>query len=286
MRRPRKGFGEERPAVRTAGRRGSRGRRGVRALPVVVLALWACGGGEPPPEPGTGTDAQPILGDPSGTPPPPPAGTDAAELLGLLEEGLLEETGVRIPFRIVAEGALAADLSGTLLLAGGNRLRLDCTGTFGADRVEALLLSDGERMVRTVGGSTEETSVPPDLREGIVLGLTRMGLLHNLARLVAGAFPDATDGTAPEWVQPVDPAHGSADPQVPTAVSVAFGIRVAGQPAGEATLWLDPVTDVPLLRRQVVRFPGGEMRVTERYEEPVADLEVADSLFVLPPPAS
>lgn len=245
-----------------------------------VLLAGGCGGGEPDDGEVDETDVMADLGEPNEAAPPPETG--AAELLGLLEDRLLRDTGVRIPFHIVAEGAFAADLEGTLMLAPGNRLWLECRGTFGADRVDAQLLSDGVRIVRTLNGVSEEEGVPSHLRDGVVLGLTRMGLLHNLARLVSGAFPEATDGSAAGWVQAMDPVHAGADPEVPTAVAVGFGIRVGGEPSGDATLWLDPVSDVPLLRRQVVRFPGGEMRVTERYREPVADLEVADSLFVHP----
>lgn len=248
-------------------------------LAALLLATGGCGQGDGGDVPGSEpAEVAADLGEPSEVAPPPEMG--APDLLEQLEDRLLRDTGVRIPFHIVAEGALAVDLQGTLVLAHGNRLRLDCQGTFGADPVDALLLSDGSRIVKTVNGGTEEGAVPSHLRDGVVLGLTRMGLLHNLARLVAGAFPDATDGSASAWVQAIEPAHGGADPDVPTAVAVGFGIRVAGEPAGEAMLWLDPVSDVPLLRRQVVRFPGGEMRVTERYLEPVADLEISDSLFV------
>jgi hypothetical protein len=277
-----RGVSPSRPAMDRG--RFRRRRVAVPGLLVIFLFLTAgCGGGGSGGTSGAGNaEGSADLGEPSE--PPPPPSTGAPELLDQLEERLLRESGVRIPFHIVAEGALAVDLQGTLVLADGNRLRLECQGTFGPDRVEALLLSDGSRMVRTVNGGSEEGMVPSHLRNGVVLGLTRMGLLHNLARLVAGAFPDATDGSADAWVQAMDPAHGGADPAVPTAVAVGFGVRVAGEPAGEAILWLDPVSDVPLLRRQVVRFPGGEMRVTERYLEPVADLEIADSLFVHPAP--
>lgn len=258
--------------------------RGLRfALPgVLAAALAACPGGgpdhdpddDPSPLPGAG------YGEPDEAPPPPDA--SARELLDALEERLLGDTGVEIPFRVTSEGAFQAELEGVLFLASGQRLRLECSGTYGDRAVEALLVSDGERLFRVLNGSTEEAPLPSHLREGLVLGLVRMGILHNLGRLLAGGFPDATDGSASAWVEAMDPVHGGADPEVPTGVAVVFGIRVGGEPSGDATLWLDPVTEVPLLRRQVVRFPEGEMRVTERYPASMADVEMADSLFVRP----
>lgn len=54
----------------------------------------------------------------------------------------------------------------------------------------------------------------------------------------------------------------SADPEDPAAFS--FAITVAGTPAATARLQLDDA-GLPRLRQQTVVFPGGEMRVTERY---------------------
>lgn len=93
----------------------------------------------------------------------------------------------------------------------------------------------------------------------MLIGLTRMGILHNLARLIAEAAPDHADSGVREWATVDDFA---ADPEDPAALS--FAITVAGTPAATARLQLD-AAGLPLLRQQTVRFPGGEMRVTERY---------------------
>jgi hypothetical protein len=90
-----------------------------------------------------------------------------------------------------------------------------------------------------------------------------MGILHNLARLTAGAAPDRTDGTVRSWVEAVEPVWYDGTPEV-GAHGVSFGIRVAGQTSGRATLCLD-AEGGPLGPDQVVEFPGGEMRVRERY---------------------
>jgi hypothetical protein len=42
---------------------------------------------------------------------------------------------------------------------------------------------------------------PAGLTEALVLGFTRMGILHNLARLTRGAAPDHADGGVREWVE-------------------------------------------------------------------------------------
>lgn len=253
----------------------------VLCLLGAAAALAACGGdseGLPAEEVALVAGAR--LGEPAEPIPDPTE--EAPALVASLEELLLRDTGVIVPFTVEAEGALEVALEGSLRLAPGGRARLDAEGMFGGDPVSALLISDGRRMAWIHNGEREEGPTPPHLREGLVLGLSRMGVLHNLARLVAGSPPDATDGSAGEWVQITGPAHAGSDPSEPTGVAVHFGIVVGGVPAGEATLWMDPQTRVPLLRRQEVAFPGGSMQVTERYSAPMADVEVDDSLFVLP----
>lgn len=247
----------------------------------VAVALVACGGdseGLPAEEVSLVAGAR--LGEPAEPIPDPTE--EAPALVAGLEELLLRDTGVIVPFKVEAEGALEVALEGSMQLAPGGRARLDAEGTFGGEPVSALLVSDGRRMIWVDNGERHEGPTPSHLREGLVLGLSRMGILHNLARLVAGSPPDATDGSAGAWVQMVGPAHAGSDPSEPTGVGVHFGIVVGGVPAGEATLWMDPETGVPLLRRQEVSFPGGSMQVTERYAGPMADVEVEDSLFVLP----
>ena len=249
-------------------------------LPALVVLLGACGSEAPENTPPQAPPQVETLGDIL-DPVPDPA-MEAPQLVEALESLLLRDTGVIVPFRVQAEGAFEAALEGSLHLASGGRARLDAHGMFGGLPVQALLVSDGRRMMWVNNGRGHEAETPLYLREGLVLGLSRMGILHNLARLVNGSPPDATDGTAQEWVKITDPAHAGSDPSEPTGVAVHFGIVVAGAPSGEATLWVDPTSGVPLLRRQEVMFPQGSMRVTERYVGPMADVEVMDSLFVVP----
>jgi hypothetical protein len=181
--------------------------------------------------------------------PPPADTTDPAAAFQGLEARLLETSSARVSFRITAEGALSVALDGVLVLASDDRLSLEADGTFGerAVRVE-LSVAHGEM---TGGNETEifRQPAPARVREAVLIGLTRMGLLHNLARLVAARPPDRAAGGVADWVQAVDvrwlsPGDEDAGP------GVWFGILVAG---------------LPVLRLQTVRFPQGEMRVREEY---------------------
>ena len=104
---------------------------------------------------------------------------------------------------------------------------------------------------------------PAGLAAALVVGLTRMGVLHNLAMLVGGAAPARAEGGVEDWVQTVD--HRPLSPAPAEGEAICFGLRVEGEPSGEATLWLD-ADGMPTRREQIVPFPEGEMRVVERYE--------------------
>ena len=121
------------------------------------------------------------------------------------------------------------------------------------------LVTDGDRY--TYGNTTRRTLAirPSGLSRALLIGFTRMGILHNLALLTEEAPPDHADGGVAEWVT-VDEFEAVRLPQP----GIAFAISVAGEPAGTASLDLD-ADGLPLARRQTVQFPTGEMHVTETY---------------------
>ena len=194
--------------------------------------------------------------------PPEPAATPAAALEAV-EARLLEAPEVGIRYRARAEGPYRGEISGVLRLRG-DEVTLEAEGEFAGEPMRARLSADARGMSGGNGATGFDGPRPEGLREALVVGLVRMGILHNLARLSAGAAPDHADGGVREWVVATDPRWVAPEAEGASA-GVGFGITVAGSPAGEAELWLD-ARGLPLGRRQVVRFPGGEMRVTEEYE--------------------
>jgi hypothetical protein len=199
----------------------------------------------------------------------PSAEPSAAALFTGVEERMLSATSISGRYAVTADGAFSASLQGTLEMTRGGVAAIDATGTFGEDDVALFLRSDG-RIVE--GGSAERRfrdDAPGGLTEAVLLGLTRMGILHNLARLTGGAIPDHAAGRVREWVE-VHDVEFASDPAMeglrPGLVALRFAIHVAGQRAAEATLWVDPDLRLPVRREQMVSFPGGRMVVTEEYE--------------------
>ncbi len=159
---------------------------------------------------------------------------------------------------------MPSSLMGTLVLTLGNVMRLQAKGEFAQTPIDVSLESDGQRLVGGTTADAIEVDTPPALHEAMVIGLTRMGLLHNLAMLTGDAGPDHAEGGVQDWVQVSNfaPAVGLENA---TDVRITFDLIVAGTPSGSATLFLDGETGLPVAREQTVQFDTGEMRVLERY---------------------
>ena len=197
----------------------------------------------------------------------PTAADEAARRLTELERVLLEAPAVELDFAVTAAGAVSADLSGSLSLRD-DRLTLDAAGTFDGREVQLAIRTTPSG--RLVGGPESpgddapgfDVERPPYLREAVVLGFTRMGILHNLAVLGGGAPPDHSAEGIGDWLRLDDITISETKAG---AVGVVFDLAVAGQPAAEdIQLWIDDAGR-PTLRHQTVRFPEGEMRVVETY---------------------
>lgn len=196
---------------------------------------------------------------PAEQPKSPPSPVDPAAAFTALEDRLLEADTVRFDFHVRAQGALEIDLQGVLDIVRADHIRLAASGEFAGRPADLLLLAEGEEM--ELGDKTNRTSAarPTHLKEAIVVGLTRMGILHNLARLMEAGAPDHAEGGVGEWVT-VDSFATAAD----ESHALSFDLTVAGQRSGSARLKID-TEGRPSVRHQTVQFPSGEMRVVETY---------------------
>jgi hypothetical protein len=178
-----------------------------------------------------------------------------------LEDRLLRAERFTLRFDAVTTGPLEMTVSGNVAVAKDGVASFDVVGTMKGERFEAKLDSDG----KTMKGNAWESPVPPALPEGIIIGFTRMGIMHNVVRLGLGGPPDGTDGKIRETVQLSDERYlTEEDVDGAPARRIAFKISMGGQPVGEATLWVDDRW-LPLKREQVVHFPDGDLHVVERY---------------------
>ncbi|MEM7480905.1 MAG: hypothetical protein AAF481_07000 [Acidobacteriota bacterium] len=183
----------------------------------------------------------------------------AAERWQRLEKRLLAADKVSFGYDIKSTGALATVLQGTATWRGDGGVLLTGSGLFGDQAVELDLTSADGRMAGGSAAGRFDEETPPALAEALALGLTRMGLLHNLARLTAGWSPDHAATGVGDWLrmEQLEPvARGG----------IRFQLLVEGSPAGVGTLWLDD-RGLPFERHQTVQFSGGGMKVVERYTD-------------------
>lgn len=189
---------------------------------------------------------------------------DAPETVFVELERRLGHGPLRLRFELVAEGAIVASLAGTLSIA--EEVELQAVGRFGGAEHEVRLWTEGDRLRAGARDAPFALDVPrpPELVPALVIGMMRMGLLHNVAMLVGGQPPDHADGGVREWIQTVEHQHveGTGDPP-----AIGYGLVVAGQRAAEGTLWIE-AHGLPVRRELTVTFgegPAGQMRVVERY---------------------
>jgi hypothetical protein len=208
-----------------------------------------------------------------GSNPEPDAGAteaDPASLFYALEDRLLEAERVEAEFHITAEGAVEVDLEGRLAVSPDGSVSLAAEGTFAGQPVEVFVSQHGPEY--EFGNTSDRTSAPaPEyLKEALLIGLTRMGILHNLAMLTAGAPPDRAGGGVTDWVTVDQFSFFDAEEGPSGLEGVSFELTVAGVPSGSAELDISE-GGILVQRRQTVLFPDGEMRVVERFTSFLVD---------------
>ncbi len=185
-----------------------------------------------------------------------------------LERRLLEAESVSFEFDIRAVGPVPAVLVGNAEIGPKETASLVATGSFAGGEAAIRLESDGRAMTGGNGDAVFQADAPPALRQGLLVGLTRMGLLHNLAVLSAGSPPDRIDGTVTDWVRYSDMTLGPEESvDGVAALRFSFTVVVSGVPSALAELWVDAASGLPIRRIQVMNFPQGEMRVLEEYSD-------------------
>jgi hypothetical protein len=185
---------------------------------------------------------------------PGPPAAPPADRFAAVEERLTHARMLRFDYHGLAEGAVTAEVWGQLSLVAG-RVELTVHGHLTGARTDIALIGEGSAV--TVQGKTRAT--PPRLREALVIGLTRHGLLNTITRAAAGLLPDHADGGVEEWAQVSNVKAVGSD-------RLSFVMMADGHPVGEAELQLDG-RGLPLRRFVTVHFPAGDMHLTEDYEK-------------------
>ena len=193
---------------------------------------------------------------------------DPTEALAEVERRLLGAESVRCFSELTAEGSVTAELRSEHQLAPDGRARVRVKGTFAGQPIDVVFESDGAIMRMVGAGPLREREALPDVFRGFVLGLSRMGWMHNAAMLANGGLPEGCDGKVTSWVEARGVKLGDeVELNGTPARALVFDVAVGGQVSGNAILWVSTESGLPLMRLQRVMFPEGEMRVSEIYEQ-------------------
>jgi hypothetical protein len=192
---------------------------------------------------------------------------DGAAVMARLESRLLAASRVTIEATIESRGFVTSNLKGRSEWLDRNRATWAYAGNFAGKLADLALTADGQVVQLRNGAQSRDEPLGAEGNRAALLGLTRMGLLHNLARLTGLRGADHAQGGTDGWVKldsfrPTTFAQGG---ELEGMMSFGFDIVVAGNPSGSARVWFDPATSLPRRRQQTVRFPQGEMTVTEDY---------------------
>ena len=192
---------------------------------------------------------------------------DGVALMQQLEARVLAAKRVRIEASIEARGAFEATLAGSGEWRDRNRAEVAYAGQFAGQAVELKLSGDGRAVNVVRNAEKRQEPAPAETNHAMLVGLMRMGALHNLARLTQMQLPDRADGGVARWVtldsfRPTTYAQGG---DLEGFMSFGYDILVDGKSSASVRLWVDPQSGLPRRRQLTVRFPQGDMSVLEDY---------------------
>ncbi|GIL41154.1 hypothetical protein [Roseiterribacter gracilis] len=201
-----------------------------------------------------------------------PARADDAsdKTLAALEQRLIAAGAVRFLVEIKNEGLNPAELKGEYDVRQGNRTFLRATGKFRDEPLDLTLRSDQDKLDGKVNGTSFSAKTPLQLSESLLVKLVRMGVLHTFAVISAKRPPDLAEGDVRRVLEIRNARRGGADKMLGDRITrpISFTLVVSGQAVGEATLWLDLASGLPVRREQKVKLGDqGEMTLVERYEK-------------------
>lgn len=190
---------------------------------------------------------------------------DPAVIMEQLEARVLAARRVLVDADIEASGAVTARLTGHGELLDRNRAALAYAGSFGGNPVELGLSTDGRILQWRRGGDTREEAVARESNRALLLGLTRMGLLHNLSRGLPG-LDAVRAGEAPDIaLDSFRPTTFVLGGELEGSMSFGFDVMAGADVAGAVRLWLHPVSGLPRRRQLTVRLARGDLTVIEDY---------------------
>jgi outer membrane lipoprotein-sorting protein len=218
---------------------------------------------------------------------PAQGGDEAKKLFEAMEERLAKAKSVSLGFSVElpGEGKPLAKLKGSLAFAAGDRARLEAEGSaFGLD-TKILVISDGKRMhvTTTLNGKPDrkEVPTPKNLTGALARVLSRVGVFPGLEPLQLDREKERE--LKPNEMFSVSDLASRAKEKVGDreARVLAYKAVLHGKQKEAYTLWIDPLTNLPL-KRMLKSGIIEKGRLIELYTGIKTDAKLDPKQFELP----
>jgi outer membrane lipoprotein-sorting protein len=187
----------------------------------------------------------------------------------------------------IAHGSGKDTLKGRVLVAPGNKMRLELEGSINGEPGKMALVSDGTTMRTTQGtGPGSDQDAPKQLSEIALASLTRTGVFVPMFLIVettgAGKKPEPFD---------LDKQFAISDLKLgkkemvsgKEAQAIDYKLTTkAGKEPLAVTVWIDVKTNLPVKRVVTLQKGKETVTVTETYTKPALDEKLDAKEFELP----
>ena len=177
---------------------------------------------------------------------------------------------------------------GRLVVAQGNKVRIEMSGEGGGKTMDILSVSDGAKMVTVDNKKSQPIQdTPKNLGKQVLAGSARGGIFVPmwLAVQVVPEGKDPREVDLEESIKVADFKLGKKEKVEDKEAQVIEYVLTAASAGGEkinAAVWVDVKTHVPLKRSLTAKIGDKQLTVTETYSKVAVDGKLDDKTFELP----
>ena len=177
---------------------------------------------------------------------------------------------------------------GRLVVASGNKVRIEMSGEGGGKTTDLLVVSDGTKAVTVQDKKVQPArDTPENMGKHVLTGLARGGIFVPMYL----AVETSVDGEKPRKVDLAESLKVSGlklgkkdkvDGKEAQALEYLLTVASAGELKLNTTVWVDAKTRVPLKRLLTAKIGDQALSVTETYSKVEMDEKIDPRTFELP----
>jgi outer membrane lipoprotein-sorting protein len=196
-----------------------------------------------------------------------------------MDETIRKADSFQTEFSIAVKGDFNFEAKGKLVVASGNRTKLEVTGTREKEQFSLNMVSDGKKM-QFVDDNWKQDPIDtkPDLNDTLLGGCNRIGIF-SLFYLAIEVSTDKPKMKLEETMPVSDIKAGGAEATAPT---LEYDVKLSKtKKPTKVQIWIDPKTHFPTKR--VVMFKEGEktITITETYTNSSINAKIDPKVFEL-----